>query len=173
MYAGIDPGRKGSLVLLNDDGEVSLKLPTPCLATKEYDIIQMGDILSSYNIKHCVLENVHAFQGGGATSNFEFGMGYGIWITLLTTLKIPYTRVNPKAWQKEAWQGVTEQKVPTTRKNKAGETIYKTDTKATSLLAAKRLYPTLDLRATERSKVPHEGIVDALLMARYCRQKFR
>jgi len=34
------------------------------------------------------------------------------------------------------------------------------------------LFPKVNLLMTERSSVPHDGLVDALLMAEYARRKF-
>ena len=48
----------------------------------------------------------------------------------------------------------------------------KVDTKAMALMAAKRLFPKVNLIMTERSTTPHDGLVDALLMAEYARRKF-
>jgi hypothetical protein len=48
----------------------------------------------------------------------------------------------------------------------------KIDTKATSLIAAKRLFPEEKFLATSRSKVPHDGIVDAVLIGEYCKRNF-
>ena len=127
---------------------------------KEYDIQSMQEILEEKigeNIVHVGIENVHAIQGrAGATSNFQFGLGKGILMGLVQALGHRYTLVNPKAWQKIAWEGVTKQK----------------DTKQTSLIAAKRLFPGESFLATERSRVPHDGLVDAALIAYYCKIKF-
>jgi crossover junction endodeoxyribonuclease RuvC len=124
---------------------------------KEYDIQAIRDIFLSRDVFHAVIENVHAIQGKvGNSSNFNFGLGKGILMGLVAGLDIPYTLVNPKAWQKEVWEGVTRQ----------------TDNKKTSLLAAKRLFPSETFLATSRSRVPHDGIVDATLMAEYARRKF-
>ena len=48
----------------------------------------------------------------------------------------------------------------------------KVDTKAMALVAAKRLFPKVNLMMTSKSTVPHDGLVDALLMAEYARRKF-
>jgi hypothetical protein len=48
----------------------------------------------------------------------------------------------------------------------------KIDTKATSLIAAKRLFPDEKFLATTRSKVPHNGVIDAVLIGEYCRRNF-
>jgi hypothetical protein len=50
--------------------------------------------------------------------------------------------------------------------------LASTETKAMSLLAAKRLFPNEDLRATERCAKAHDGKVDALLLAEFCRRHF-
>ena len=81
---------------------------------------------------------------------------------------IPYTKVQPKKWQKQAWEGIPLIKKPSS----TGKTQV-TDTKAMSLIAAKRLFPKEDLRATERSKIPHDGKVDSLLMANHCLRNFK
>ena len=51
----------------------------------------------------------------------------------------------------------------------------KVDTKAMALIAAKRLFPTTVLTKpdSKRATVPHNGIVDALLIAEYARRNFK
>ncbi len=44
------------------------------------------------------------------------------------------------------------------------------DTKTKSILAASRLFPRVDLRRTARSKVAHDGLTDALLIAEFGRR---
>ena len=46
----------------------------------------------------------------------------------------------------------------------------KVDTKATSLTAAKRLWPGDGFLASPKSKVAHDGIVDAMLIAEAARR---
>lgn len=110
------------------------------------------------------MEDVHAIFGASAKSTFNFGWSLGIIEGVLSGMGIAYTKVAPKEWQREMWQGIRP--------------VYKSgnskaiDTKATSLLAAKRLFPNEDLRRSARATLPHDGIVDALLMAEYCRRKF-
>jgi len=156
LFMGIDVGKKGGICILNEDREIIETHVMPVIG-KEYDIQSMKDIFSKHEIFHAVIENVHAIQGRvGNSSNFNFGLGKGILMGLVSGLNIPFTLVNPKAWQKETWEGVTKQ----------------SDNKKTSLLAAKRLFPEETFLATSRSRVPHDGIVDAVLMAEYARRKF-
>jgi crossover junction endodeoxyribonuclease RuvC len=158
VYVGIDVGKKGGIVFMDEDLKPIQKHIMPMLG-KEYDIQELKNILSNpyVNILHLAIENVHAIQGRtGNSSNFSFGLGKGILMGMVAGLEIPYTLVNPKTWQKVAWEGVTKQ----------------ADTKKTSLVAAKRLFPTEDFLATERSRVPHDGLVDGALMAYYIALKF-
>jgi hypothetical protein len=164
-YLGIDPG-KGSFICTIADDIVSFD-KIPMIGT-ETDLKALNEIFSSYQIGfpkdniHAVLEDVHSIFGSSAKSNWEFGKINGMLEALLVANGIPYTKVQPKRWQKQMWEGIPIQT------NADG----KTDTKATSLLAAQRLYPMVDLRKSERAKKPDHNKVDALLIAEYCRRNF-
>lgn len=126
---------------------------------------------------HCVIEDLHSVFGSSAKSNFEFGKNNGLIIGMLQVAEIPYTKIGPKKWQKELWQGIRPVEIPVIKSkvhqvDKKGNLKYKVDTKATSLIAAQRLFPKETFLATERSKVPHDGIVDAVLIAEYCKRHF-
>lgn len=166
---GIDPGKHGFICMyFNHKDDLKQDYfeyhPIP-LINKEIDIHKLYDILSfdgsNWDVK-CVLEDVHAIFGASAKSTFSFGWVVGAIEGILASCDIPYVKVKPKEWQKEMWQGVPVQKKPNGR----------TDTKAMSLLAAKRLFPNEDLTATERSTKPHDGKIDALLLAEYARRNF-
>lgn len=116
--------------------------------------------------------NIHVEPGpvysdGADTFGFVAGAIQGI----VVAAGYPHTLVQPKKWQKEIYQGIPEIRKPPVmiKKGKMAGQMKKgnLDTKAMSLLAAKRLFPTLDLRASERCKKAHDGIVDALLIAEY------
>lgn len=175
IYIGIDPGAKGGIVVM--DGNKINKYAMPSI-DKEIDKQGIKNIFKIYKPQillrkvHAVLEDVHSIFGVGAKSNFQFGRALGIVEGALEALEIPYTMVGPKTWQKELWQGIKLVEKNTGKETAAGNAKFKTDTKSTSLKAAKRLFPKESLLATERSKVPHDGIVDALLIAEYCRRKF-
>lgn len=166
-YLGIDVGKNGSCVLVSKNHIFKFVIPT---IGNVYDIKRLVEWLGSWSgyIKHCVIEDVHAIFGSAAKSTFEFGFGAGLLEGCLVSLNIPYTKIQPKVWQKEMFQGIPEIRKPNTKGDKKGAL----ETKQMALLAAKRIFPDVDLRATTRSKNPHDGIVDALLMAEYCRRKF-
>lgn len=171
LFAGIDPGADGAIVILNEDSEIVFKCVVPKIGN-DYDKRKVIDILYEYPITHAILEDVHAFQLSGATSAFSFGRSKMLWEMALLATDTVHTLVQPKKWQ-QIWEGVPIQYKPTTKKNKKGEMVYKVDTKATSLLTAQRLFPKVDLRATERARTPHDGIVDAALMALYCLRTYK
>lgn len=172
LYGAADPGKSGAIVFLNDKGLVHSKYVLPTIG-KQYDLPTLFNIIrDENNISHFALEDVHAVFSAGSSSSFEFGFCKGMLEMVLVAMQIPYTCVQPKAWQKVAWEGVTPVTVPTSKRNKkTGEIIRKVDTKATSLIACQRLFPNEDLRSpdrkTERGTKAHDGIVDSLLIAYY------
>jgi hypothetical protein len=181
-FIGIDPGKTGHVVELDNSGKIVDHYVTPVIG-KEYDKQQMSTNLfkfSPYNIDriraHVLLENVHATQMGGKASNFDFGRGKGLWEMALMALEISHTMVTPKEWQKLMWQGAKTQYMATKRKTKQGTFVKKVDTKATSLLAAKMLQPQQEWRVIGKKGSPttkiDDGFVDAYLMAEYCRRNF-
>lgn len=122
---------------------------------------------------HVVIEDLHSVFGSSAKSNFAFGVNNGLVIGMLQVSGLPYTKVGPKKWQKELWEGIRPVEMLVKGKtNKDGSQKYKVDTKATSLISARRLFPKETFLATERSYVPHDGIVDAVLIGLYCTRHF-
>jgi hypothetical protein len=87
---------------------------------------------------------------------------------MLVAFKIPYTKIAPKKWQRQMFEGVSLM----TKPSKTGKT-QQVDTKAMALIAAQRIFPYADLKASPRCKKAHDGIVDSLLMAQYCRLNFK
>ena len=166
---GIDPGKSGFITIFNgNDAPLFIAMP---LVKKQIDLSHLAvifyELKTTNRIMHCVLEDVHAMFGSAAKATFNFGYICGVLEALLVANRIPYTKVAPKKWQKQMWEGIPLIKKPST----SGKTQV-TDTKAMSLLAAKRLFPDVDLRATERSTIPHDGKIDSLLIAEYCRRNF-
>lgn len=146
-YIGIDIGTNGALACLDESSLFYMLLKEDWI---DYIRKQKGSLV--------MIEDLHSIYGSSAKSNFQFGVNNGLVMGALTALRIDYLKVHPKLWQKEMWRGV-----PPILKN------GKVDTKATSLEAARLLYPTETFLATKRSTTPHDGIVDAVLLAHYCK----
>ena len=146
-YIGVDPGKSGSIAILTDDDIHSVtKMPVDAFG---YDII----FDSSFDDYNCiaVVEKVHAMPGQGVTSMFTFGYGVGRLHASLELYYVPYHLETPQTWMK--WHKMKK------IKDESG-TSYKNRLKS----LAQRLFP-------------HQKIygwnADALLIAYYCRERFR
>lgn len=168
-YLGIDPGSKGFLVV-QYEGQFEF------YALSDYDLYQLSDIISGTRQRYtnviCVMEQIHALYGSSAKATFSFGEIFGKLQALLVANKIPYVLVPPKQWQKEIWTNadmvVNYKKVKVKDKEITKKEV---DTKATSIKAAKRLFPNIDFRKSERCKNLDDNKVDATLMSEYARRK--
>ena len=142
-YIGIDPGKHGAMVILDDAGTVEV-VP--------FDRASYTDRLWRIDEKQtvCCLEHVGFFPGDGGRASFSFGESFGWLQGVLETLKIPYELVRPQKWRKE---------------------FSVTGDKNSSVEVAKRLFPSVDLRRSERSRKDDDGIAEALLMAEYAKRR--
>lgn len=173
FVCGVDPGKTGAVALLSLEDN-SLKFVGVPLIGTNVDVPRMLAELREVgpSVARGVMEDVHSIFGASAKSNFQFGWINGLMECMLYASGIPFTKVQPKAWQALAWAGIDPVSVPTGKKHKkTGKPMYKVDTKATSLLVARRLFPDESFLATARSSVPHDGRVDAALMAYYAKVK--
>lgn len=171
-YIGIDIGKNGAIVVIGPTGVVSTSI-MPMIGKgkgSEIDKKALRDFFWSYADEKTVvvIEDVHSIFGVSAGSNFQFGRALGIIEGLVEVLQLPYYKVSPKTWQGTCFEGVPVIEKPGTKAK--GRNSY--DTKAMALIAAQRLYPKLDLRKSQKAEKPHDGIVDALLMAHYAKLKY-
>ena len=158
VYIAIDPGQKGFVSIVNVDGKVIKSFPL-LKNSKVVDVVEISQNLFDLSIYegrcHVVLEDVHSIFGSSAKSNFNFGWIVGVIEGTLSTLGLPYTKVAPKTWQKVMHQGIAKND----------------DKKVMSFMACHKLFPTVDLRRTERCKNEDDNFADSLLIAEYGRRK--
>lgn len=166
-FIGIDVGKSGAItsIIQGADWLKIKSFVTPTLPDGDIDIVSFFEILKNQEgtVSMVVIEKVHAIFGSGAGATFQFGRSAGIAEGVVNCSGFPFTMVPPKTWQKEMWAGVD--KVMKSGKNSI-------DTKATSLVAAKRLFPRAILTDTlkPKSQKAHDGIVDSILLAEYGRR---
>lgn len=181
FYCGLDIGLKGGLVVIDsnsniryikamDDGLISAD-DTPDVR-KVYSIIKhfqkLGDV-------HVILERFAGFHGiskkGVASLERQGGKLYG----MVELMSIPYTASLPKNWQKYIC-GDTKQYdkvsyVRTDRKDDDGKWIkkkvIKKDTKRIALVTVNRLFPKEKWLKNSKCRTPHDGLIDACLLALY------
>lgn len=169
-YIGIDVGGKGFITVCTPSGEYKF------LSIEDNDALGINEFLKSvldeYKNVFCAIEEVHALFGSSAKSTFSFGEINGLLKGLLIANKIPFELVPPKKWQEEIWRNsdmVYEYKIVNT---KNGEQKRKmTNTKQTSFNAAKRLFPNIDLRKSNRAVKLDDNKCDSLLICEYARRK--
>lgn len=176
VSVGIDVGKRGAIAIIDKDKTFRSYFKVPLIREKEIDISKLAEIFSrissTYNIGVVGIEDISSIFGASSKANFQFGRCLGLLEGMTIASGLSFVKVKPKDWQKEMWEGVSIIKINTGKKTKDGNIKYKTDTKATSLVAAQRLFPGDKFLGTERSTTPHDGIVDGLLISEYCRRKF-
>ena len=143
VYVGIDPGKSGAIAVIYADGTVEVS---------PFDIVEYCTLLGHLRFHDavCCVEKVGAMPGQGVVSMFSFGHNFGIIEGLLTANCIPYQLVPPYTWKKE---------------------FSLSSDKAKSIEVCQKLFPNVSLLATPRSRKPHDGMAEALLLAEYARRK--
>ncbi len=154
---GIDPGKNGGIVAL-ERGFVIFKSVMP-LDKEEFSAAGFSDILEELARNNgsetwIYLDRVGAYAMS-QSSAFTFGQIYGKIELLCAMSLIPVVYIDPPKWSKEIHAGIDRRLKP----------------KEKSLLALQQLFPKEDMRATPRAKKPHDGLVDALLIAEYGRRE--
>lgn len=176
LIIGIDVGKNGAMVVMNSKGSLLYKTLFPKIKN-EYDLNEFANIVRYIKSKAkngiiCYIEKIHAIQGSAAGATFSFGESFMMPKAIMAALEIPYVLVPPQTWQEVIFDGITKIRKQSTGKTKSGKPkLGRVDTKAMALIAFKQLYPKLNGLATERSKEPHDGIVDATHIAEYGRRK--
>jgi len=91
---GIDPGRSGALALWSNGIDKAIKCPS---SSKE-----MADIIKSIGNKDVIayVERVWARPSNATRAAFTFGVNYGEWLGILSTLNIDTVHVTPQTWMK-------------------------------------------------------------------------
>ncbi len=145
---GIDPGIDGAICIL-DQGLPKLWKMAEIPTGRDFH-----DLCSDFVVDHVCLEKVGCIQGARAGATWTFAQGFGRLCGWLEMVMVPFSLVPPKLWQKEMHVG----------------TSASDDPKRKSLEAARRLFPLVEL-VPKGCRKPHDGWVDALLIAEYARRK--
>ncbi len=179
---GIDPGKTGGVAIIYDHMVETEVHPTPETFKERAELLKAHD--GGWETI-AFIEQVHSIPGTSAKSNFTFGGEYYSWLAILETLGISFETVTPATWQKVMLEG--KPKRPDTKKlnilikeepcnspfikqKKDLLARHKKAIKEYAYTTAHRLYPSVSFLATDRCSVPHDGMVDALLIAEYGRR---
>jgi crossover junction endodeoxyribonuclease RuvC len=154
IHIGIDPGLGGAVAILDAAGGLLVLADVPVLTLttargrkQDYDVPGMVAILQPYGglQAHVTLEEAQSMPGQGVRSMWTIGYGFGLWLGVLTALRLPYTRVRPSIWKRAMGLGKDKEQ---------------------ARLRAMQLFPAADLRR----KRDH-GRAESLLLAHYGRRQ--
>ena len=152
IQLGIDPGLDGGIAAITPDGLQLLVMPTVPVSTRrqldEQAIVQWLMPYASQPTR-VFIELVASRPKQGVVAMFSFGTGWGLVRGICAGLGLSYELVRPQEWQGE---------------------ILKGQPQGSEYLVASRLWPDVDWRGSERAKKPHDGLVDAALIAEYGRR---
>ena len=156
-FIGVDNGYQGGLAYVSEEYVEVHPMPTLKLGTKRildepaiYALLERWSHIEERTV--AAIEVVQAMPKNGSVAMCNYGCGHGIVRGICVGIRVPYTLIHPKTWQKAMLDGLS-----------------KTDTKSMSILVAQRMYPLVSLRLTASSK-PLDGLSDALLLASYARR---
>jgi hypothetical protein len=158
MIIGIDNGVTGALVALSPHSKIIAMLPMPIQKARkgnEIDIAAVWEWIYATAGAISAITAIIEEPGGSKSSKAATSMA-GSFHTLraLLVLKgIRFHRTTPQAWQKVMLPGC-----------KSG------DTKPRALSTARQLWPEETFLASDRCRTPHDGLIDAALIAEFARR---
>ncbi len=164
IFIGIDCGLDGALARIDGQGHILQLDRMPTLKKgkgRKIDIATLSKYLH-HQIHDGAITVTIENPGGHAPSAAGLrSMTYSFAVTEAACVigRIRYELVMARKWQSEYW---SRPKMPKGQKF---------DTKAAALEAARKLWPAQDWTHSERAKKPHEGFVDAALIAEWGRRK--
>lgn len=162
IYIGIDNGVSGGLAAISDHPQDSIigAMPMPTIKARKGNEVNVRAVLlwlteiTGGNLSDAtyIIEE----PGGSKSANAARSMAGSFHSVrgLLETKFLRWERITPQSWQRNLIPGA-----------KAGET------KARALELASRLWPRETWLASEKCRTPHDGMIDAALIAEYARRK--
>jgi hypothetical protein len=162
-FVGVDPGKDGAIVGLDEHGALVTMTCMPVVGAQKrlYDVQEVASLI------------YHLWQGngddsglppvwfiekqqplpskmGGAIANYQRGYALALFEGALAAARVPYHVISPGTWQKTMLRDVSA-----------------SDTKARAYIVAQRLFPNVEWRKSPLAKKPHDGLVDAALIGVY------
>ena len=158
MIVGVDNGISGGLCAISRcRGRIISKVVMPTLkrnGKSEIDLMAVKEWVNELNTEPCFVieEPLHHAKSSQAVRSMAINFG-----KLLGACEMRMWEVNPitvREWQKEMLG-----------------TVPKGKTKEAALGVASSLCPDEDWTKSERATIPHDGMIDAYLIAEYWRKK--
>jgi hypothetical protein len=154
-YLGIDNGLDGAMVTLSEDGAIIKSTIMPVRhngKNRLVDALMVAGFIEMNPDAHIAAEPAAKFSPGKMALCSTWH-SWGIIQACLELSMARWTPVDSQRWQKVLLPGRA-----------------KGETKKAALEAARRLWPNESWLASPRCKKPHEGLIDAALIAEYARR---
>jgi len=180
LSIGVDCGLDGGVVSLDENSLILLREPFPAVKAgkgRKVDLRALSDIFSmfassKYEVSVTIEDpGAHAPSASGLRS-----MTYCFAVVEMVCVAhgLRYQTVYAQNWQKHFWTRPKMKIIRYDDKNldKQGNPKpirEKFDTKAAALMACGRLWPNETWRLSSRHSKPHDGLIDAALIAEYGR----
>lgn len=145
MYGGIDCGKSGACAVVDMNGAN----PRWAGFDREDGAVECIKRMLNWPVERLAVEHVHAMPGQGVVSMFTFGVEVGKVHGTLTAMDRPFLIVTPQVWQRILPDGIDAKK----RVRKFCEDTWGLD----------RFIPA-------GCRVPHQGGMDAAVIAEWCRR---
>jgi crossover junction endodeoxyribonuclease RuvC len=150
LAIGVDPGKNGGIAMIDNGLVISYPYSDEKLILCLKGAGSWKQRTPGREVRICV-EKVGAMPGQGVVSMFNFGKSLGFIEGVIQAFGLSYQLVPPQTWKKE---------------------FSLTGDKSNSIDVCRKLFPGVNLLATERCTKPHDGMAEAILMAEYARRKF-
>jgi hypothetical protein len=150
LVLGIDPGQKGALVWLSENGFTYELMPLD--PDGRTDMFALMEMIATNPCNIIYVERAKAFQMG-VSGAFNYGRDFQSIIAAIKLCGVSFILIDPHVWTKVLHADLDKRLKP----------------KEKSLLALDRYFPKLKQNVPKgpRSGKYHEGVVDALLIAEF------
>jgi hypothetical protein len=165
MIIGIDPGKKGSVCLMTLSGVISNIWLMPLDSAGKLDFGGVWRIFCEMpeGIARVGIERLLSFPSDcsgdrhvdGRIGTMTMGINWGVLIGCIVAKKYPFEVINPRTWQAVMCKNVDQSLLA----------------KAKAEIVAKRLFPNQNW-LIGKSRKPHDGAIDAALIAEYTRLRY-
>lgn len=156
---GIDPGKDGGLALLVDRAIEKLAVMPVIKGAKTkklFDLPTLRNFVIAWQPDLVAIEKQQALPAklGGGSANYSRGYALGMLEMLAACQGFRYALIAPRSWQSDVLRDTNT-----------------TDTKQAALVVAQRLWPNQKWTMTDLARKPHDGVIDACLIAEFARRR--
>lgn len=158
-YIGIDNGLDGAIVVV-ENGQIVHATAMPVIKLgkgRRVDPLAIVAIIGKWGSPTVIIEQASK-HSPGKLALCSTWRSFGAIETVCELTGVRYDVVHPRTWQKAFWA---------TPKMPAGQ---KFDTKAAAQAAANKIWPGREWLKTPRCSTPHDGMIDAALIAEWARR---